>query len=540
MDPISASSSRWGAFGHAPFAVMWTSTTLSLTGIAMSDAASAWLMTSFDPNPMAVSMVRVAASAPMFFFTFLAGALADIVEARRYLIVLESLITAMIVAFAGAIFLGWANAHVLLGATLLLSAGWSLAAPAWLAIIPRLVPRRDLDGAMAANSVGYNVSRAFGPFVAGLAIAKLGSSAPYWIFGVANFVTLIALLWWRAPPVVGETLPAERLTSAIKTGLRHAFYNRQLRATLARTLAVYPFAVALLALLPLVARMRMDEGPEFYGVVMGAASVGAIGASFVVRRLKAWLGADRLVAAGTIGLAASLVMFGLARAPTLAMAAAPLAGASWTIVLSSLNVSAQLSLPDWVRARGLAIFLTVIFGCMAVGSAVWGQIAVALGVPTALFLAAAGALIAIPLTWRWKLQTAVGVDLSPAMHWPAPNLARQVRDNSGPVLVTLRYHLTGVDPAPFLAAIDEIGRQRRRDGAYAWGIFEDVAEKGIFLETFLIESWLETKHLRERVTNADRLVEEHVLELVKGRPDLTLLVASDPRRAPTESRAMAA
>jgi MFS family permease len=519
---------------------MWFSTMLSLTGIAMSDAAAAWLMTSFDANPMAVSMVRVAASAPMFLLTFLAGALADIVEARRYLIVLESLITAMIVVFAGAIVLGWANAHVLLGATLLLSAGWALAAPAWLAIIPMLVPRSDLDGAMAANSVAYNISRAAGPCVAGLAIARLGASAPYWIFGVANFATLAALLWWRAPPIAGETLPAERLTSALRTGLRHACYNRQLRATLARTLAVYPFAVAILALLPLVARMRMDQGPEFYGVLMGAASAGAIGVSFAVRRLKAWMGADRLVAAGTAGIAAALVMLGLAREPMLAMVAAPLAGASWTVTLSTLNVSAQLALPDWVRARGLAIFLTVIFGCMAVGSAVWGQIAVALGVPAAMFAAAAGALIAIPLTWRWKLQAAAGVDLSPAMHWPSLNLPRQVQDNSGPVLVTLKYHLSGADPAPFLATIDEIGRQRRRDGAYAWGIFEDVAEKGVFLETFLIESWLEAKHLRERVTNADRLVEEHVLELVKGRPDLTLLLASDPRRAPIETRAMAA
>ena len=185
-DPIGTPRSRFGAFGHPAFAVIWIASTFALTGIAMSDTASAWLMTNLDADPRAVSMVQVASSLPMFLFTLPAGALADIVEARRYLIALEAFITAVIAVFATMIFFHWQTPVYLLATIFLLSAGWSLAAPAWLAITPLLVPRADLDSATAANSVGYSLSRAVGPAIAGLAIAHFGPAAPYWIFGVAN------------------------------------------------------------------------------------------------------------------------------------------------------------------------------------------------------------------------------------------------------------------------------------------------------------------------------------------------------------------
>jgi MFS family permease len=540
VDPAGTPRSRFGAFGHPAFAVIWTASTFALGGIAMSDTASAWLMTNLNADPRAVSLVQVASSLPMFLFTLPAGALADIVEARRYLIALETLITAVIAVFATMIFFHWQTPAYLLATIFLLSAGWSLAAPAWLAITPLLVPRADLDGATAANSVGYSLSRAVGPAIAGLAIAHFGPAAPYWIFGVANLGSIAALLWWRAPKTTTDNLPAERLTSAVRTGLRHAFYNKHLRATLVRTVAVYPFACAFLALLPLVARHQMTQGPELYGILLAAVSVGAIVGSFALGWLKNQFGPDRVVALGTVGIAIALGLFAFARFPGVACGAALLAGATWTIVLSSLYVSAQISLPDWVRARGLAIFLTVIFGSVTLGSLVWGQIATTEGLRIAHLAAAAGALLAIPLTWRWKLQSAEGIDLSPSMHWRAPILARQLEDENGPVLITVKYRIDGEDPAAFLSAIEDVGDQRRRDGAYAWGIFEDVAEKGLYLETFLIENWLEAKHLRERVTNADRLREDYVRGLVTGAPDVTLMIASDLHRRTSNRAAVAA
>jgi transmembrane secretion effector len=209
------------------------------------------------------------------------------------------------------------------------------------------------------------------------------------------------------------------------------------------------------------------------------------------------------------------------------------------VVLASLYVSAQVALPDWVRARGLAILLTVIFGAVTVGSAAWGHVAGLEGLRFAHFLAAVGAVVAIPLTWRWKLQTAADIDLTPSMHWQAPPGTKQVDGDRGPVLVTLEYRIDTEDREEFLGALDELGHERKRDGAFAWNVFEDAADRGRFLETFLIQSWLELQHARERVTNADRMLEEQVRKLLKNPPHVTLLVAPEARRRSDRLRAPA-
>ena len=166
----------------------------------------------------------------------------------------------------------------------------ALSAPAWLSITPLLVPRRELDSAIAANSVGFNLSRAVGPALGGVVIAAFGISTPFWVFGASNVGIIAALLWWRSPRKSADSLPAERLTSAVRTGIRHAANNRYLRATLVRALAFFPFASAYWALLPLVARSQMVQGPELYGILLGALGAGAIAGSFALNWLKASLG----------------------------------------------------------------------------------------------------------------------------------------------------------------------------------------------------------------------------------------------------------
>lgn len=396
-------SSHLGAFSNPPFAVMWVATTLSLTGLAISDTSSAWLMTTLDPDPRAVSLVQVASSLPMFLCTVPAGALADMVAARRFLIILETLVVLLMGVLGAVIFFHRLTPIFLLASNFVLSVIWSLASPAWLSTTPLLVAPRDLAGANAANSVGYNLSRAVGPAAAGLAIAKLGPYSPYWLFAIADLSSIAALVWWRPPKKSSLSLTRQRVICAVRIGFRHAFKNRRLQATMARTAAVYPFACAFLALLPLIARHQLTHGSEVYGVLLAIVSVGAVLGSFALTTLQKRLNSNLVVAVGTGGLAIALVLFGLASNLWLAGAAALMAGAAWTVVLSVLYVSAQLALPDWVRGRGLSIFLTVIFGSITLGSLLWGWIAAKAGLEIALFAAAAGALLAIPLSWRWKL-----------------------------------------------------------------------------------------------------------------------------------------
>jgi predicted MFS family arabinose efflux permease len=414
--------------------------------------------------------------------------------------------------------------------TFLLGAAAALTAPAWQAIVPSLVPRQHLGPAVAANSVGVNISRAIGPALGGLIIAGFGIAMPFWLNALSNIGIIAALLWWRSPAPPAHRLPAEQFAGAIRAGFRHARHNPHLKATLVRAVSFFLFASAYWALLPLVARSRIAGGPGLYGFMLGAIGAGAVGGAFILPWLRAKLGPDRVVAAGTVGTALALVLFGLAREPVAGLTASAIAGVSWIAVLASFNVSAQVALPDWVRGRGLAMFVTVFFGAIAVGSALWGQVAALIGLPEAHIAAAAGLLAMIPLTWRWKLQTADGVDLAPSMHWPSPVIDREIEPDRGPVLVTVEYHIRPESREAFLAALEKLGKERRRDGAYAWGVFEDAAKEGRFLESFLLESWLEHLRQHERVTEADRalqsMVDSHHLA---GVPEVTHFIAATPK-----------
>jgi hypothetical protein len=213
-----------------------------------------------------------------------------------------------------------------------------------------------------------------------------------------------------------------------------------------------------------------------------------------------------------------------------ALAASLIAGPCWIIALASLNVSAQMSLPEWVRGRGLAIYVTVVFGCVTVGSALWGGVASLVGVPGSLWLAAVSLLAVIPATARWHLQAASGVDLSPSMHWPAPVVAQEVEPDRGPVLVTIEYRIDPANERPFLEALDVLSEERRRDGAYDWGVFEDPAEPGRFVEVFRSDSWLEHLRHHQRITQEDRRLENAVRRFqLEGAPRATHLVGARTR-----------
>jgi predicted MFS family arabinose efflux permease len=513
-------------FRHRTYAVIWTATVVANIGTWMYSAAAAWLMTELDPHPLMVSLVQVAASLPVFLFALPAGALADIVDRRRLLILAEGAITVLSGAFAALVWLGQVTPVSLLVFTFLIEMGAAFVAPAWQSIVPQLVPRSELPAAVATNSVGINISRAVGPALGGVLTGSFGIAAPFWVNAFSNFSSIGALLWWRPPKSTRTRLPAERLANAIRTGLRHARHNPPLRATLLRAVGFFLAASAYWALLPLVARTQIGGGPELYGVLLAAIGAGAIGGALALSRLRAKLGADTLVAAATLGTAAALCLFGIARETWSALAASLLAGACWIAAVSNLNVSAQFALPEWVRGRGLAVYATVFFGAMTLGSALWGELASLTSLSMAHFIAAACAVAAIPLTRRWKLQTAAAADLSPSMHWPAPVLSQGIEHDEGPVLVTVEYRVVAQHRAAFLSAIEHLAAERRRDGAYAWGIFEDTAQPGRCLETFLVESWLEHLRQHERVTNADRVLEERVRGMLSEPPKITHLVTA--------------
>jgi predicted MFS family arabinose efflux permease len=516
----------WTPFRYKAFVVIWTATVISNIGTWLYNVASGWLMTSLDPDPLMVSMVQVANALPMFLFAIPAGAFVDILDRRRFLIFGETATTLVCAVFAALVWLHLIGPTSLLAISFLVAVGSALTAPAWQAVVGQLVPKEELGPAIAANSAGINVSRAVGPALGGIIVVTLGLAAPFWINALSNVGVIAALIWWRAPRKSVQRLPAESFGNAVRAGLRHARYNRHLSATLVRSAGFFLFASAYWALLPLVARTQIAGGPALYGLLLTAIGASAVAGAFSLRWAKIRLGADGLLAAATLATSLAMSLFALAREPVIAVAASLIAGAAWIAGVSSLNVSAQVALPEWVRGRGLAVYVTVMFGALTLGSAIWGELASLLGLPGALWMAAAGGVIAIPLTWAWKLQTGEKDDFSPSMHWPEPITAHAIDLDRGPVLVTVEYRIDPKNRQPFLAALGKASRERRRDGAYDSGIFEDPADEGRFVETFLTDSWVEHLRQHQRVTKADRILEQAVRKFQLGEaPKTTHLIS---------------
>lgn len=525
MDAVSNSkkpavemASAWSPFAHRAFALLWTAALISSIGTWMHDVGAGWLMTTLNPSPAIVTLVQAATTAPIFLFALFAGALADRVDRRRFLLRVNLVLTGITGAMAALTAAGAMTPALLLSFTFAIGTGAALMAPAWQAVVPGLVPRESLQPAIALNSMGINIARAIGPALAGFLISAVALSAPFVVNAASHLVIVGALLLWKPEAGPEKTLPPEPLFGAMATGLRHAIHNAALNATLFRSFGFFTFASAYWALLPLVARGLEAGGAEVYGVLLAAIGGGAVSGALALPSIRKKVDANRLVAAGTLVTAGSMALLGLATTATVALPAAVLGGLGWITVLTCLNVSAQAALPNWVRARGLAIALMVFFGCMSAGSAVWGQVATATSIPTALLIAAAGAVLAIPLTWRARLGQGETIDYSPAMSWPEPVVSEHLdaAPDRGPVMVTIRFRVDERDAHAFLAAMHELSGERYRDGAHDWGVYQDAADPGAWIEWFFLPSWAEHLRQHERATKHDQDIHARTRKFHRG------------------------
>ena len=510
----SARPSSWEPFQHRAFTTLWLATVISNAGTWMHDIGAGWLMTELSTSPLTVAGVQSATTLPIFMFALVAGALADILD-RRWLLILVNLLAAVAAAIlAVLVSLQLMTPLLLIAFTFLLGTCAALMAPAWQAVISVLVPRPHLPAAIALNSAGINISRALGPALAGLLIVALGLWAPFALNAVSFVGIIAALVWWQPPPKLDTSLPSEYIGSAILTGWRYVANSSPLRATLVRAAAFFVFASAYWAMLPLIARELLAGGATLYGFLLGAIGCGAVLGAFMLPVVQSRLGPGSTVAAGTLGTTLALAAFATVDSQLIAVLVSLLAGISWIAVLSSLHVSAQTALPDWVRARGLSFFLTVFFGAMSAGSLIWGKVASYAGIPVSLLVAAAGAALMIPLTWRARLNQGAHLDLAPSMHWPAPAVSDINPDQTGPVMIQLSYQVGEQHRVPFITEMQKLRVARQRNGGYNWTLMQSAEAPNTFVETWFEASW--TDHLRhhERVNGEDRKLQDYIRSML--------------------------
>ena len=482
----------------------------------MHDVGSGWLMTSLTSSPSIVALVAAADTLPVMLLALPAGAIADIVDRRRLLMAVQVYFLVVIGSLALLAALGLIQPWSLLAFSFAVGVGTALMMPAWSAIVPELVSAEELSSAVALNSIGINISRAIGPAIAGVLIASVGPWLVFALDALSSIGVLVVLARWRREPRE-TTLPAERFLSAIRVGLRFISHTRALQAVLVRGAAFFIFASATWSLFPLVVRRELGRGPETYGLLLTCIGIGAVAGAMLLPRLREKFSRSAMVAGASVLYALAALVLAQVHNLGLLMVAMLATGVAWIAILAALQVSAQLTLPDWVRARGLAAFVVVFMGGMALGSILWGQVATLIGIPAALTTAAAGMLIAIALTWRFRLRDGKAPDFTPSMHWEAPLVAETPEPDSGPVMVTIEYRVDPAHRAEFVAAMRDVREMRRRNGAFFWELFHDSAEPARYLETFMDESW--TEHLRqhERVSVADREVQRKANQfLVKG------------------------
>ena len=489
---------------------------VSNIGSWMQDVGAGWLMTSLSPSPSMVALVEAADSFPVMLLALPAGALADIVDRRRLLIAIQVYLVVVAGALGVLTWLDMTTAWALIAFTFALGVGGAMMRPAWGAIVPDLVPADEMSFAITLNSVAINASRAIGPAIAGILVAAVGPWLVFVLNALSSIGILAALLRWRREHHK-STLPAERFLSAIRVGLRFVMHTRALQVVLIRGGAFFVFASATWSLFPLIVRQELGRGPEVYGLLLTCIGLGAVVGAMILPRVRARISRDALVAgASALYALATLALAQLQNVGLLAVAMLA-TGVAWIGILSALQVSAQLTLPEWVRARGLAAFVVVFMGGMALGSILWGQVATRIGIPAALTTAAFGTVLFIGLTRRFKLGHHEVLDFTPSMAWPAPLLAETPEPDSGPVMVTIEYRVQPEKRVEFVAAMKAVREMRRRNGAYFWELFHDSANPAHFVECFMDESWLEHLRQHERASVADREIQQRAKQyLVEG------------------------
>ncbi|CAI1507848.1 enterobactin exporter EntS [Serratia quinivorans] len=505
--------------GFAPlkipvFAVLWGATVLGNVGSFMRDVASSWLVTDLSSNPSAVALMQTAATLPVFLLAIPAGVLSDILDRRRFLIFVQILLacvsgTLLLLSQSGAL-----TVEYLLALTFIGGIGGALMGPTWQSIVPELVPRADLRNAVALNSLGINIARAIGPAAGGLLLASFGAGAAYGADVLSYVFVVSALLWWRRPKVEDNGL-SEHFFGAFRAGIRYARASRELHVVLLRAAVFFVFSSSVWALLPLVARQMLGGTAGFYGILLGAVGAGAIGGAVLLPRLRQRLNADGLVLLAAVITAVVMALLSLAPPQWLAVLLLLALGAGWIIALTSLNGAAQGVLPNWVRGRGLAIYLMVFNGAMAAGSLLWGLIAQEIGVAATLLAGGIGLLVISLLFHRIRLPEGEA-DLQPSNHWPEPLLNTPVENDRGPVMIQVEYRVRLEDRPQFLRTLQRLSRVRRRDGAYAWGLTEHTADPQCVMEWFMVESWAEHLRQHQRVSHADADLQQEALQFHIG------------------------
>lgn len=485
---------------HATFRMLWGTWLTANLCMWMNDVAAAWMMTSLTREPVWVALVQTASTLPVFLLGLPSGALADILDRRRYFVATQFWVAGVALAMCVVMIAGGMTPTLLLVLIFTNGIGLAMRWPVFAAIVPELVPRAELPMALGLNGIAMNASRIAGPLLAGAVIAGAGTLYVFALNALLSIAAGIVIMRWRHTHVPSP-LGREPLGSAIRVGIQFVRQSPRMKSVLVRVAVFFFHSTALLALLPLVAHGLGGGATSTFTVLLACMGVGAVSAVLMLPRIRRVMDRDALVRYGALLHAAMTAAVGLSANRYLTMAAMACSGIAWIAAANSLSVTVQLVLPDWVRARGMAIYQMALMGGSATGAAVWGNLASHASVRQSLLTAAACG--AICMLAALKLIQDRGQGEAPHRPQPYTPQVAAPAPEQGRIVVGIAYRIAPERANEFKSLMQESRRGRLGQGALDWELLEDINEPGLYIEQVIDVSW--TEHLRrfDRFTEAD-------------------------------------
>jgi MFS family permease len=513
-----ARESAWAPFRHQDFAALWGAQFISNIGSWMQTVGAQWLMLSLTGSAAYVALIQTAASLPIVLFAVLAGAVGDLVDRRKFLLVTQVLMLAAAVALGALAIAGLVTPWLLLALIFAVGTGQALTSPTWQTLQPELVSPAERPQAISLGAVNQNLARAVGPAIGGVILAAT-SAGTVFLINAATFLAVLGVLaWWRGSPRPAQVLPREHVGEAVRAGARYVSASPVLRVILLRAGLFVFFASAIWALLPVTAQSQLHLGSGGYGLLLGCVGIGAVAGALVLPALRSRLGPGTQLTGGSIGLAGVALVLGYVHVAALVAVALAVAGMAWILALSALNSLYQLTLPQWIKARGMSFYLIVFQGGNAAGSAVLGIAAEHLGLSPTLLVTAVGLALGPLAGLRYRFQVIAPAQLLPAAEWPVPQLDGG-DPAGGPVMVSVEYRPRDGQEAGLLAALRDTRFSRRRTGASEWRVWQDAADPARIVEQFVVASWEEHLRQHSRITIRDQARLDQVRAMTDpGRP----------------------
>ena len=513
--PVVHRPSALSPLRYPVFRGVWAASTVSNLGVLIQSVGASWLMIALAPSADMVALVLASVYLPITLLALVAGAVADSLDRRKVMLAAQAFMLVVSATLAVFAWSGLITPWLLLFFTFLMGCGSAFNGPAWQASVGDMVPRAELPGAVALNSMGFNLARSAGPAIGGAIVAAAGAAAAFAVSAVSNIALIVVLLRWR-PPANPRALPRETLGIAVAAGVRFVSGSPAIRTVLVRSAVFCIAAGSLMALMPLIAKNLIGGGPLTYGLLLGAFGVGAVGGAIGNARLRGAMSTEAIVRWTSVAFAGASAMAGLSTHLLVTMAVLLVAGACWLLALATFNVAVQMSAPRWVVARALSIYQMAAFAGLSAGSWLWGEVAASRSVTLAL-LAASVVMLGCAALGRWlPVAQTKELNLDLLHQWKEPGTVVPVDARTGPVVITIGYVIREADIEEFMGVMVERRRVRRRDGARSWRLLRDLADPEVWIERYETPTWLDYVRHNSRMTHHDAVISERIRALHRG------------------------